>query len=166
MEENFRLTNDILFQRVFGKVGNERITKLFLQKILGIQIEELQLDTNKRLIGEMVDNKIGRVDVKARLSNGSKVIIEMQVARYKYMTKRLLYYWAETYVSDLRRGEEYKKIEKTIAILISVENLEELEGIEEYHTKWSIREEKHLNRKLTDDLEIHIIELNKFKYAK
>ena len=163
MKEEIRLTNDLVFQRIFGKVGNENITKAFLEKVLGIEIESLTLDTNKRLIGEDLDNKIGRVDVKAILNNGTKVIIEMQVARYKYMAKRLLYYWAQTYTGDLKRGNGYGKLDKTISILISVEELEETKGIQKYHTKWSIREEENPNKKLTEDLEIHIIELSKFK---
>ena len=32
MEEEIRLTNDLVFQRIFGKVGNENITKAFLEK--------------------------------------------------------------------------------------------------------------------------------------
>ena len=163
MEEEIRLTNDLVFQRIFGKVGNENITKAFLEKVLGIEIESLTLDTNKRLIGERLEDKIGRVDVKAILNNGTKVIIEMQVARYKYMAKRLLYYWSQTYIGDLKRGKEYDILNKTIAILISVEELEETKGIEKYHTKWEIREEENINKKLTEDLEIHIIELSKFK---
>ena len=163
MEEEIRLTNDLVFQRIFGKVGNENITKAFLEKVLGIEIESLTLDTNKRLIGEGLEDKIGRVDVKAILNNGTKVIIEMQVARYKYMAKRLLYYWAQTYTGDLKRGKEYDILNKTIAILISVEELEETKGIEKYHTKWEIREEENIDKKLTEDLEIHVIELSKFK---
>lgn len=163
MEEEIRLTNDLVFQRIFGKVGNENITKAFLEKVLGIEIESLTLDTNKRLIGEGLEDKIGRVDVKAILNNGTKVIIEMQVARYKYMAKRLLYYWSQTYIGDLKRGKEYDILNKTIAILISVEELEETKGIEKYHTKWEIREEENINKKLTEDLEIHVIELSKFK---
>ena len=163
MEEEIRLTNDLVFQRVFGKVGNENITKAFLEKVLGIEIESLTLDTNKRLIGERLEDKIGRVDVKAILNNGTKVIIEMQVARYKYMAKRLLYYWSQTYSGDLKRGREYDRLNKTIAILISVEELEETKGIEKYHTSWHIREDENLETKLTNDLEIHVIELNKFK---
>ena len=49
MEEQFEqtreldVTNDLVFQRIFGKVGNEEITKGFLEKILGIEIDELTL---------------------------------------------------------------------------------------------------------------------------
>ena len=166
MAEYLKLTNDIVFQRIFGKVGNENITKAFLEKILGIKIEELTLDTNKRLIGEEIEDKIGRVDVKAKLQDGTKVIIEMQVTEYSYMVKRLLYYWSRVYVGDLKRGKEYDELNKTIAILISVGNLEETKAIEEYHTQWELREKKHKELKLTEDIEIHIIELGKFKVGK
>ncbi len=166
MAEYLKLTNDIVFQRIFGKVGNENITKAFLEKILGIKIEELTLDTNKRLIGEEIEDKIGRVDVKAKLQDGTKVIIEMQVTEYSYMVKRLLYYWSRVYVGDLKRGKEYDELNKTIAILISVENLEETKEIEKYHTEWELREKEHKELKLTEDIEIHIIELGKFKEGK
>ena len=162
MESKLKVTHDIVFQRIFGKPGNERITKGFLEKVLGIEIESLTLDTNKRLIGKLIDDKIGRVDVKAKLNDGTKVIIEMQVAQYKYMAQRLLYYWAETYVADLKRGDRYNQLKKTIAILISVENLEETMGIKKYHTKWELREEEYSDKRLNQDLEIHIIELGKF----
>lgn len=163
MEGKLKVTNDVIFQRIFGKTSNERITKKFLERILGIEIESLSLDTNKRLIGEEIDVKIGRIDVKAKLSNGTKVIIEMQVAGYKYMPERLLYYWAETYTGDLKQGENYKELDKTIAILISVADIKRLNNIKEGHTKWELREEHHKEAVLTDKIEIHIIELNKIR---
>lgn len=163
MEKKLKVTNDVIFQMIFGKTSNERITKKFLERILGIEIESLSLDTNKRLIGEEIQRKIGRIDVKARLNDGTKVAIEMQVASYYYMPERLLYYWAESYTGDLKRGEDYEKLDKTIAILLSVTNIERLNNIEEGHTKWEIREEHQKELKLTDKLEIHIIELDKIK---
>ncbi len=162
-EEYLKVANDLLFQRIFGKVGNERITKSFLEKILGIKIKKISLDKNKRMIGKEVFDKIGRIDVKAEIDDGTKVIIEMQYTRLDCMPERLLYYWSEAYVQDLKRKESYEELDKTIAILISKENLKITKGIERYHTKWSIREEEHLDTKFTDDLEIHVIELGKFK---
>lgn len=161
-----KVTNDILFQYIFGKIGHEQITKGFLEDILGIQISSLSLDANKRLIGEEADDKIGRIDVKAKLEDGTKVIIEMQVTRYNYMIDRLLFYWSAVYKADLKRGESYKKLDKTIAILIIEENLNETKEIEEYHTIWRLRENRYHNIVLTNNLEIHIIELAKFKTNK
>lgn len=162
MERKIAVTNDMAFQQIFGKVGNERITKALLEKVLDIEIDDLTLDINRQLLGDFWGDKVGIVDIKAKLSDGTKVIIEMQVAKYKYITQRLLYYWAKNYVEDLRKGDHYRKLDKVIAILITAKNLEELEGIDNYHTKWQIREEEEQKRKLLDDLEIHIIELGKF----
>jgi len=163
MKEKLKVTNDVIFQMIFGKTSNERITKKFLERILGIEIESLSLDTNKRLIGEEIQDKIGRIDVKAKLNDGTKVIIEMQIVNLDCMPERLLYYWAKTYTGDLKKGEDYENLDKTIAILLSVSNLERLENLEEGHTKWKIREEHHKEVVLTDKLEIHIIELGKIK---
>lgn len=162
MERKIAVTNDMAFQQIFGKVGNERITKALLEKVLNIDIDDITLDVNKQILGDFWGDKVGIVDIKAKLKDGTKVIIEMQVAKYKYITQRLLYYWAKNYVEDLRKGDHYKKLDKVIAILIIAKNLEELEGIDNYHTKWQIREEDEKERKLLDDLEIHIIELAKF----
>ena len=90
MNKHLKITNDLVFQRIFGKVGNEEITKHFLEKILRLQIEELSLDLNKRLIGEAIDDKIGRLDVRAKLSDGTNLLIEMQVAKYKSIAEREL----------------------------------------------------------------------------
>ena len=162
-KEELTVTNDLVFQQIFGKVGNEEITKGFLERILGIKIKSLTLDTNKRLIGNNIYEKIGRVDVKAKLSDGTKVIIEMQAVPYEYMPERLLYYWARAYTEDLTRGRAYDYLKKTIAILVSEKSLSITEGIEEYHTIWEIREKNNIEMKYTDDLEIHIIELEKYK---
>ena len=48
--KELKVTNDLVFQSIFGKVGNEHITKGFLEKILNIKIESLTLNVNKRLI--------------------------------------------------------------------------------------------------------------------
>ena len=157
------VTNDLVFQRIFGKVGNEEITKGFLESILDIQIDELTLDTNKRLIGEKVDDKIGRVDVKAKLKDGTKVIIEMQVKSFSYMPERELYYWAQTYTEGFKRTGNYDELKKTISILISKENLRITKGIEKYHTIWELREKDNTDKKYTSAIEMHVIELSKYE---
>lgn len=161
-QDEFMLTNDVAFQCVFGKPGQEKITKRFIERILNIEIEDLTLDVNKRLLGEAIDDKIGRLDVKAKLNDGTRVLIEMQVARYEDIEKRMLYYWSHNYIDDLKKGESYSDLRKTIAVLIYSEDISALKNIPKYHTKWQIREEEYSSIILTGDLEIHIIELRKF----
>lgn len=100
--------------------------------------------------------KLGILDILVELTDGTKINIEMQVIRYKDWDKRVLFYLARTYVSDLEVGEDYSKLKKCIHIGILDFNLTE---DEEYHSVYRLRDEK--GREFTDQLEIHIIELNK-----
>lgn len=63
----------------------------------------------------------------------------------------------------LNPKNDYSKLRRSIAILITDYNLEHLKQIPDYMTKWNIREEKHSKIILTDMLEIYIIEANKAK---
>ena len=74
-QDEFMLTNDVAFQCVFGKTGQEKITKRIIERILKIEIEDLTLDVNKRLLGEAIDDKIGRLDVKAKLNDVKNILV-------------------------------------------------------------------------------------------
>ena len=162
MYEKLKITNDIPFQEIFGKVGNERITKSLLEKIIGEKIDNLTLDTNKILHGDFAYDKIGRIDVKAKLCDGTKVLIEMQASNYDYMARRLLFYWAKSFSGELERGQDYEMLDKTIAILITSHGLKGFEKIKDYHTMLQISPRGNLELRVMEDFEIHIIELNKF----
>ena len=75
----------------------------------------------------------------------------------------MLYYWADTYTRQLKRTEEYMRLEKTISIVILNHEIEELKGIEKMGVKWQIRDNETGKRVLTDRLEIVIIEIPKAK---
>ena len=62
-----------------------------------------------------------------------------------------------------KEGDDYEKLEKSIAILITDYELKGLKEIEKYITKWNIREEEYQKIILTDVMEIYIIELPKFE---
>ena len=90
----------------------------------------------------------------------------MQVVDRKDIEKRMLFYWSKMYDSSIREGEDYTKLRKSIAILISDYELENLKEIKKYITKWNIREEEYQKIVLTEVMEIYIIELPKFKKYK
>ena len=70
--------NDIVFKRIFGKRGNEEILKSFLESILDVKITDLTLDHNTEILPEIATGKLSRVDVLARLGDGTLVDIEIQ----------------------------------------------------------------------------------------
>ena len=85
----------------------------------------------------------------------------MQMSDDKDIIKRILYYWSKTYSKQLKRGENYKDLNKTIGILITNYEIKELKEIDELDTKWQIMCNKKDKKILTDDLELHIIEIPK-----
>lgn len=153
---------DVVFQALFGEVGSERITKNFLETILNKKIEKIDLSKNPILRREFKDDKLGVLDILAELDGKEKCNIEMQLVNSKSIIERILYYWSRLYSRQIRIGQDYNLLERTIIILITdfkIEGLEELE----YHSTWKIIETKGRKRILTEKLEIDIIELPKIE---
>lgn len=163
---DLKVSNDIVFQRIFGKVGNEEITQGFLEAILKIKIKKITLDKNKRMQLDRLDSKTARLDVKAELNDNTIVHIEMQSAEYDFMEKRTVFYNDELYLETLSKGRDYNNLKKVITILITGYNLDITKNIPKYHTIWNYREKDYPSEILTEDKEIHIIELEKFDNTK
>lgn len=155
--------NDYVFKRIFGYTGNEDITKSLLSSIIPDNIEEITLDCNPITEKDLFDDKVGILDIKAKLNNSTNCNIEMQIVDRKNLEKRLLFYWSKMYTSSIKSGEDYDKLKRSIVILISDYNLEKLLNEPEYMSKWNIRREKSPHLVLTDMLEIYIIEAEKAK---
>ena len=153
---------DVVFQALFGEVGNERITKAFLQEILKEKIDKIELNVNPILRRETIEDKMGVLDVVAKINNKQNVDIEMQMISNEKLPERILYYWARLFSKGIKKGEDYEKLEKTIAILITNKKIEKFEELK-YHTEWKIFEKENKKVMLTDKLEIHIIELEKIE---
>ena len=154
---------DIIFQAIFGEVGSENITKDFLEKILKRKIEKISLDKNPILRRELKDDKLGVLDVVTELDGKEKCNIEMQLIDKNNIIERMLYYWSKMYTRQIKAGDDYKKLEKTIVILIADFNIKGLEEVE-YHSTWKIIETNSVKKLiLTDKFELDIIELSKIK---
>lgn len=154
---------DIIFQAIFGEVGCENITKDFLEKILKRKIEKISLDQNPILRRELKSDKLGVLDIITELDGKEKCNIEMQLIDKNNIIERMLYYWSKIYTKQIKAGEDYNKLEKTIVILIADFNIKGLEEVT-YHSTWKIMETNYAKKLiLTDKLELDIIELSKIK---
>lgn len=161
-----KLTNDYIFKRTFGYTGDEEITKIFLRDILKTNITEITLDNATITEKELIDDKVGIMDIKAVLDGTIQCDIEMQVVNQDDIEKRIIFYWGKMYTQSIKKGDGYGTLTKTISVLIADFELYNLKNIKKYMTKWNIREEEYKSVILTDALEFYIIELPKFvKYA-
>jgi len=155
--------NDYVFKRIFGHQGNEAITKSFISAVLNQNITDVVLESDSTLPKDMLDDKVGILDIKVKIDNHINCDVEMQVVDKKNIEKRILFYCSKMYAQSITAGKDYLKLEKSIAILISNYELDSLKDIKKYVSKWNLREEDYKNVILTDDIEIVIIELPKFK---
>ena len=115
----------------------------------------------------MLDDKVGILDIKAKIDGKINCDIEMQVVDEKNVEKRITFYASKMYVQTIKEGQDYSELQKCIAILITDYEIQSLKELKTYKTKWNLREEKYVNKILTDDIEIYIIELPKVeKYKK
>lgn len=157
------LKNDLVFQELFGKQKNSQITSHLLSLILGRKIYNIDLDVNKRMLGNRPDSKTGRLDIRAKFNDGEDCNIELQVVPYKYMAERMLNYWGTMYSSKINRGEDYNILKPSISILIADYEIEQLKDISKYHTIWNLREKENKSVILTDNIEMHILEIPKIR---
>ena len=158
-----KVTNDYVFKRIFGKKGNEDITRSFIEAVTSEYYEDINLEDTPILERDLLENKMGILDVKVVANEINDIDIEMQVTKSEHIAERILWYWAKMYASSIEKGEGYSSTKRAICIMIADFKVERLKEIENYHTKWNIREEEKKDIILTDKLEIHIIELAKLK---
>ncbi|MEI0491700.1 Rpn family recombination-promoting nuclease/putative transposase [Brachyspira intermedia] len=99
------------------------------------------------------------VDVKCITQNGAVVIIEIQLQGNSRFPERILYYWAANYSKLLKHGERYDELTPVISINLLNFNLDKTKNIHSCYMLYEMNNKKLL----TDHLQIHIIELKKFK---
>ena len=155
-------TNDVVFQALFGEIGSERITKKLLENILDEKIESVDLSQNPILRRQTKEDKMGILEVIAKINDGEYVDIEMQMSEHPAIIERMLFYWARKFAHQMKKTNDYTTLKRTIVVLIANFNVSKIKNMQ-YHTKWKIIEEKQRKNILTNKLEFHIIQLRKIK---
>ena len=157
---------DYVFKRIFGYVGNEDITKGLISSIIQKEISNVELDNSTILEKDLLEDKVGILDIRAKIEDKINCNIEMQIVDRKNIEKRILYYWSKLYNMNLKVGKDYENLEKVIVILITDYEIDSLKEIKKYETKWNIREEEYQKVILTEVMEFYIIELPKYEKYK
>lgn len=160
------LTNDYLFKRTFGYVGQEHITKIFLRDLFSEKVNKITLDNSTITEKDIMTDKMGIMDIKAVIDDNVQCDIEVQVVSQDDIAERLLFYMSREYKKSISKGKTYTSLKKTKAVLVADFELKNISGVPKYATKWNFREESYPEVILTDSMEIYIIELPKLtQYA-
>lgn len=128
--------NDFIFKKIFGEKGNEDILISFINAVLKRTnkepIIEIEIIDNKQLTKEVINDKTGIIDVRARTAKGE----------------------------NIKQGEDYTSLEKVITInILDFDYLK----TESYQSSFYLWEDIEKDYMLTDMVEIHFLELPKFR---
>lgn len=150
-------TVDICFKNL---MENKQVRQGFIAALLKIKPEEIKETflLPSALSQDYADDKLGILDVRVSLENGTQMDMEMQVAYFAYWDARILFYLSKMFSSQLKSGEPYKKLKKCIHV--SILDFIYFEKDKECCRTISFCDEKTAER-YTDLLEIQILELKK-----
>jgi predicted transposase/invertase (TIGR01784 family) len=152
---------DFTFKALFGSERNLPLLTALLRDILDEpenEIAELQL-LNPYTQKNYMDDKLGILDVKARLRTGAIIHLEIQVLSQKGMIERILYYQDKIFTEQIEAGQDYDVIKKVITVVIAAE-FDLIAGTEDYHNVFWYTNPRNGVR-LSDKKEIHTYELQK-----
>ncbi len=161
--DDFNRLNDLYFKKLLGDDKRKKLTLSFLNGILNKNDKDYFTDIvflDKDNEPSIIDGKLSKLDIRANLNDGTQVDIEVQVCPFKLMAERSLYYWSIMYAEQLEKGAEYKKLKRAIAI--NLLNFDYLKDEQDWHNIYNLLNKKSHNQ-LTDHIEIHFLELPKFK---
>jgi len=154
------IKTDYAFKKVFGSENSKEILLSFLNATLDYEIVDLIIEDPYN-VPKLQGMKESAVDVKATLSNGEKVIVEMQMLNHDGFESRILYNTAKNYANQLDKGDNYTLLNPVIALTIV--NFEMFD-FEKYKSSFKLLEKENFSS-YKDDIELVFIELPKFTKA-
>jgi len=159
--QNYNPLNDYLFKFIFGREERKRITLSFLNAVLDRKESKELTDItfiDREFDPQFEEDKLSQLDIYGIASDGSQINIEVQLMNLYNMQERTLYYWARMY-QTLRKGEAYQQLSPSITINLLNFSLLPQKSPHNMYGLYDIVS----GHRLTEDLEIHFLEIPKFK---
>ena len=163
-KKTFNPLNDCFVRYFFTDKGGEKVLLDFINAVMisaDMKTFKAVEILNPFNLKQHYKDKETIVDVKCITKNGTVVIIEVQLSGNSRFPERILYYWSLNYSKLLKKGEQYDELTPVISINLLNFNLNKKSN--NVHSCYMIYDTKNA-RLLTDHLQIHMIELKKFKF--
>ena len=162
-EKIYNLKNDIIFQAFFARKGNEQFLIDFLNALLKMNIKSIEIREEVNLERLSKEEKGGRLDLQARLEDGTIVSIEMQMKDEGNFKERTTMYASKVESREVEKGTKYEDISQIIMINILGFNMLD---VEDYISETAIVLDKHRDYEVLTGIKWYFIELPKFREAK
>jgi predicted transposase/invertase (TIGR01784 family) len=166
-EERLNPLNDYLFMKYMSEKGDEVQLMAFINAVIHktgrAKITTIRILENRLLSADIIGDKSSILDLRGEMSDGTRVNIEVQLRNAHNMDKRSLFYWSREYVEGIKAGEKYQDLPNVITINILGKGFL---PTDEAHSSFHIRDDIHSECVLTDALEMHFIDMAKFRRMK
>jgi predicted transposase/invertase (TIGR01784 family) len=150
----YGLLYDVVFKAVFGHRKNTRLLAILLNALL-------QLEGEKKIKSLIIQNpfsyqqfksdKVSIIDIKATDISGEQYCVEVQMRGHQALMERIIYYGSSRYASQIRKGDDYDELKKTVSLWILQEQFLP-DSEKEIHNSYTLHNEK-THHKLTDLVE-------------
>jgi predicted transposase/invertase (TIGR01784 family) len=153
---------DYAFKKIFGSAESKNILISFLNALVydgNPTIEDLEI-IDPNLPPQLEGLKDTYLDVKAKLNDGTLVIIEVQVLNVQSFGKRVLFNAAKTYAFQLQRGQGYRYLKPVIALTLT--DFEMFPERDRLISRFIYKEKSEGWDYTDNDIELVFVELPKF----
>jgi predicted transposase/invertase (TIGR01784 family) len=153
-------TSDLFIASLWSAPKNEPILLSLLNGVMTDIGQPLIITAtvlNPFNVQDFPNDKEIRLDVRVKDEIGRTYNIEVQKAWHTGFYNRTLYYWAETYVSQIERGEHYKLLLPVRSIIIT--EFPVFSDLKRLHTVFELRTRENPEVSLTDHFQIHFLRL-------
>ena len=110
---------------------------------------------------EELDKKTVVMDLKVRLGTGESINIEVQTTNQHGFTKRILFYLAKLFTTDLQKGKDFDKIKPAYSLVFTTFPL--FDEFKEHLSSFSMIRETHPHVRFSESMRIILVELPKFQ---
>lgn len=160
MNRKFVSKSNLVLRNVLNNENSLDILQNFIESILKIKIQKIRLNPYLKIRSKFLpsEENFGIADVRITTTNNEELNVGIQFIDGIYVQNKLLLYYAQIHTNQLIYDEN-RKIAKTITI-----NILDFSyfNTTDYHKIIKIGDNEQLN--YLEKLELHIIELPKYKY--
>ena len=110
-------TVDVCFKEL---MQNPKVRKGMVAAIMGKDPDEIESTELMPTIlqQEYADDKLGILDVRVKLVDGTQIDVEMQNAFFAFWPNRVLFYLGKMYTGQLKEGEGYENLKQCVHVSI------------------------------------------------
>ncbi len=113
--QELNLEDDFLFAKV---MSDKDICRRVIEKVLDINIKEIKMPEEQKVIDLLLDSKSVRLDVYVNDEKGTVYNVEMQRGKNINLAKRSRYYQGNIDLDKISKGDDYLTLNKSYVIFI------------------------------------------------